>query len=81
MIDGIILAVAITTPPLSFISIDCTQYGSVENPALIMSHHGMSMVGDLKELENYPRAKAFLKIIEAGDHERWADPKCKIKDA
>ncbi|WP_260291279.1 hypothetical protein [Sedimenticola hydrogenitrophicus] len=73
----LILLATLSTPPLSFISIDCTQYGSPTTPFLIMSHRGIGATLPVSVLNQYPQALRLLNEIESGEHERWIDPKCK----
>lgn len=72
----LILLAYLTTPPLSFVSIDCTQYGRPGTPYLIMSHLGTGVVVPVRKLHHYPQALTLLEEIGAGTHERWIDPKC-----
>lgn len=73
----LLLLATLTTPPLSFVSIDCTQYGNPTTPYLIMSHLGIGATLPLRVLDQYPQALTMLNEIESGEHERWLDPSCK----
>mgnify|MGYP006921589654 CR=1 FL=1 len=72
----LLLLATLTTPPLSFISTDCTQYGSPETPYLVMSHRGTGATLPYHELHRYPVAVSMLRQIQAVEHERWYDPAC-----
>lgn len=73
---SLLLLATLTTPPLSFISTDCTQYGSPETPYLVMSHRGTGATLPYHELHHHPAAVSLLRQIQAGSHERWMDPSC-----
>lgn len=72
----LLLLATLSTPPLSFVSIDCTQYGNPSTPYLIMSHQGIGATVPVRALNQYPQALKLLNAIESGNHERWIDPKC-----
>lgn len=74
--NTLLLLATLTTPPLSFISTDCTQYGSPETPYLVMSHRGTGAMLPFSELERYPAALSLLQQIQSGQHELWIDPAC-----
>lgn len=71
----------IETPPLSFIAIDCTKYGKIEEPYLILSHDMQTAIGPLMDLAKYPEALELFNIIMALPHEEFIDPTCKISVA
>jgi hypothetical protein len=73
----LLLLASLVTPPLSFVSIDCTQYGRPGTPYLIMSYQGTGATLPVRKLPQYPQAVMLLEAIESADHERWIDPKCK----
>lgn len=73
---SLLLLAALTTPPLSFVSIDCTQYGQPGEPYLIMSHLGTGVTVPVRTLHHHPEAMTLLEDIEAVVHERWIDPRC-----
>jgi hypothetical protein len=66
------------SPPLSFISIDCTQYGEEDNPYVIMSHKGVGVVIPLNKLKDSKHATKFFRELMKEPHEEWLDPACKM---
>lgn len=64
------------TPPLQFISIDCTQYGSIETPYLILSGIDKAMKGPIESLPDSEDAIELLHNILEAPHEEWMDPAC-----
>jgi hypothetical protein len=85
MLKSAILALSIgatpvvVTPPLAFISIDCTQYGSVSSPYIIISSEGRFTLGPLIDLDKNKKAVEFFEEVLAKPHEKYIDPACGIE--
>jgi len=75
-----LLLFSIPASALSFISLDCTQYGKPGAPVLIMldGDTGTAMIGPAERLPETPEAIEFFTNIRNKEHEDWVDPACAI---
>jgi len=75
-----LLCWSIPASALSFISLDCTQYGKPGAPVLIMldGDTGTAMIGPAERLPETPEAIEFFTNIRNKEHEDWVDPACAI---
>lgn len=64
------------TEDLSFVSIDCTQYGDLKVPYIILSYKGFFTKGPLHQIDESKEAIQLLKLILNTEHESWVDPIC-----
>ena len=75
-----LLLFSIPASALSFISLDCTQYGKPGAPALVMldGDAATAMIGPAEKLPETPEAIEFFTNILEKEHEDWVDPACAI---